>query len=172
MLHKTVPTFQRATLRQSSALQHAHHGFRSKLNPLYTVMRSLHNDSDDLPSSQGPSEPPARQSWVVDRIYALQSDMDRAKLELNHHKECLNTQMHNIQIDLTGQIKALDSKIDSKIDTFRSEMKTSLSELRAELKQHENRLVWRVFLALAVGGVATMFMRGNPLQQTSHVEQK
>ena len=114
---------------------------------------SLHDDSDDLPSSQGPSkgpsEPPAHQSWTADKIYALQLDMAMVKLELNHHKDSSNTQMCSIQTSLTGQIKALDSKIDSKIDTFRSEVRTDFSGLRAELKQHENRLVWRVFFAVS-----------------------
>lgn len=73
--------------------------------------------------------------------------MATTKLELNNHKESLSTQMYKIQTNLTGQINALDSKIDSKIDAFRSEMRTSLSELTAELKQQENRLVWRVFFA-------------------------
>jgi hypothetical protein len=91
--------------------------------------------------------------------------------------------MHNIKTNLTrrinaldhninSKINALDAKIDSKFDAFQSEMRTSLSDLRAELKKHENLSVWRVFFALAVGGVATMFMRDRSLLQTSHVEKK
>ena len=126
---------------------------------------SLHDDSDDLPSSGGPSkglsETPAYHSWTVEKIYALQSDVATTKSELNHHKESSNSQMHNIETNLTGRINALDhkinskinaldAKIDSKFDAFRSEMRTSLSELTAELKQQENRLVWRVFFAASV----------------------
>jgi hypothetical protein len=40
MLHRTVQTFQRAALRQSSASQHGRvHGFRSQPGPLYTITR-------------------------------------------------------------------------------------------------------------------------------------
>jgi hypothetical protein len=68
--------------------------------------------------------------------------------------------MYKIQINLTGQINAFDSKIDSKIDAFRSEMRTSLPELTAELKQQENQLVWRVFFAASVVLIFTIPSNG------------
>jgi chromosome segregation ATPase len=126
---------------------------------------SLHDNNDDLPSSEGPSkglsETPAYYSWTVEKIHTLQSDVATTKSELNHHKESSNSQMHNIKTNLTrrinaldhninSKINALDAKIDSKFDAFQSEMRTSLSDLRAELKKHENLSVWRVFFAVSV----------------------
>jgi len=151
---------------------------------------SLHDDSDDLSSSQASSQTPSHRSWTVDKIASLQSDTDTTKARLDDLKKSVDTQISslqtNLKADLTTQISALRSmvelkidkveskidkadskveskidKVESKIDTFQTEMRYSLSELRAELdkkmlghsmelKQHEVRLIWRVFFAVSV----------------------
>lgn len=156
MLHRTVQTFQRAALRQSSARQHGHaHGFRFQPSHLHTKTRSLHDDSDDLPFSQASSQTPSHRSWTVDKIASLQSDTDTTKVRLDNLKTSVDTQISclqtNLKADLTTQISALRSmveskfdkvdskveskfdKVESKIDTFQNEMRHNLSELRAEL---------------------------------------
>ena len=140
---------------------------------------SLHDDSDDPPISQVSSQTPSHRSWTVDKIASLQSDTDTTKARLDDLRKSVDTQISsfqtNLKADLTTQISALRSmvelkvdkveskidKVESKIDTFQTEMRHSLSELRVELdnkmlghsmdlKQHEVRLIWRVFFAVSV----------------------
>jgi hypothetical protein len=85
---------------------------------------SLHDDSDIRPSSQDPSHDPCHtpssQSWSVDKINVLQTDMATTKVRLDHLKESVNTKISNFQTNLesslTRTISNLDSKMDSKFD--------------------------------------------------------
>jgi len=101
---------------------------------------SLHDDSDGLSSSQNSSQGPSYQSWSVDRINSLQSDVATTKLQLDHFKESTNTKISGLQTGFTGQISAIESKFDSKFDTFSREIRHSMSELKAELMQKMSEL--------------------------------
>lgn len=131
-------------------------------------MRSLHNNSNVPPSSQGHSQAPSHQSWAFDKINVLQSDVATTKLQLDHLKKTMDTRISNHENGLTTQINALNSKFDLKFDTFKREVIHSISELRAELKQHtwgiirevhrhEVQLVWRVFIAVSSVIIFTIY---------------
>src|SRR5277367_5947813 len=129
------PTRLRPLLEASGPYRNNVHGFRSQPRPLLTTTRkifclapirivinssigSLHDDSDILPSSQDPSHDPCHtlssQSWSVDKISLLQTDMATTKLKLDHFEESTNSKMSHLQTglesNLTRQISALDSK--------------------------------------------------------------
>ncbi|XTI84199.1 hypothetical protein V2W45_161251 [Cenococcum geophilum] len=180
MLHRAIQTFQRAALRQSSARLHGRvYAFRSQPGPLYTITRSLYDDSDVRPSSQdssqAPSQAPSYQSSPVDKINALQSDMSTTKLQLDRLKESTNIEMNNLQTSLTGQLSALDFKIsaleskcdskinapgfkigalesnlDSKFDRLGAIFERGILILKTELIERETRLVWGFVFAASV----------------------
>jgi len=101
---------------------------------------SLHDDSDDLSFSQASSQTPFHQSWTVDKINSLQSDMATTKVHLDHLKTSMDTQISSLQTDLkadlTTQISALHSKVDSKIDTFQNEMRHNFDTFRNEMRHN------------------------------------
>ena len=49
-----------------------------------------------------------------------------------------------------SKFNTFESNIDSKFNTFEEKFKRNLVELMEELKQHGNRLIWRVFFAVSV----------------------
>jgi hypothetical protein len=136
---------------------------------------SLYHDDDMPPSSQDPSHDPRytpSQSWAVDKISVLQTDITTTKVQLDHLKESVDTRIGNFQNNLensfartisnldskfASKVSALEFKIDSKFDKIDSkfemlkkDIKHVVVELTAEIEKKETRLVWRIFFTVSV----------------------